>query len=68
MERRTEYGKRLAAELYGNQNAIVRLHTEWEAGNLAHADLRDLLPQIWTRKSTDSRKPRLGRQLRPALP
>jgi hypothetical protein len=50
----TEYGKRLAAELLGRPNAIARLYAEWRAGNLGHADLRDLLPQIWTRESTDS--------------
>lgn len=60
MEHRTQYGKRLAADLYGNPNAIVRLRTEWEAGHLARADLRDLLPQIWTRESTDSPEAAIG--------
>jgi hypothetical protein len=54
MDQRTEYGKRLVAELCGRPNAIARLHAEWRAGHLTRADLRDLLPQIWTRESTDS--------------
>ena len=60
MEQGTEYGKSLAAELYGRPKAIIRLHAEWEAGNLARADLRDLLPQIWTRESTDSPEAAIG--------
>ena len=64
----TEYGKRLAAELLGRPNAISRLYTEWKAGNLNLTDLRDLLPQIWTREPTDSPEGDRDNCVRRALP